>query len=127
MTVFRGIASHHMVGDTRLGINFVSSQMDGEITNIQDRRRNVNTFFAASQIDYDIGNFPTGRNIFDINYDGALTIGTNRIAIDGKAVGGFYKNSSRGRTSAVQAIDGTLGTDAARSISVLNTTTRLNV
>ena len=126
MTVSRGTAAYQMIGDSRLGVNFGSRQMDGKITNIQGRRGNGKTFSAAGQIDYDTGNFPSGRSVFGVDYSGLLTVGTDRIAIDGRAIGGFFGNPDGGGTSAVQAIDGTPGTDAARSIGVSNMTTRLN-
>lgn len=126
MKVSKGAVSYEMVGDSRLAVNFGTHQMGGNITNIQGQRGNGTTFSAGGQIDYETGVFPTGRNVFGVDYDGVITVGKDRIALDGRAVGGFYGNPSGGGTSAIQAVDGTPGTEIIEGTRISNMTARLN-
>lgn len=126
MKVSKGPASYQMVGDSRLAVNFGSHQMDGKITNIQGQRGNGTTFSAAGEIDYDTGTFPTGRNVFGVDYNGVITVGKDRIALDGTALGGFYGNPTGGGTSAIQALDGTPGTQILNGVQISNMNASLN-
>ena len=121
LKVSRGSASYFIVGDSRLNLNFGSRQMSGGITNMQGRRGNGTTFSAPGRITYDTGAIRTGQNVFTLGYDGSLSAGNDRIALDGTAVGGILGPNG----SAIQALDGTPGTDIVKG-SIPNMTVQLN-
>lgn len=121
LKVSRGTASYAMVGDSRLDLDFGSRQMSGGITNLQGSRENGTTFSAPGRITYDTGAIRTGQNVFTLDYDGNLSVGNDSIALNGTAVGGILGSNA----SAIQALDGTPGTDIVKN-SISSMTVEVN-
>ena len=121
LKVSRGSASYSIVGDSRLNLDFGSRQMSGAITNLQGSRGNGTTFSAPGRITYDTGAIRAGQNVFTLDYDGSFSVGSDRIALDGRAIGGILGPNA----SAIQALDGTPGTDIVKG-SVPNMTVQVN-
>ena len=121
LKVSRGTASYSIVGDSRLNLDFGSRQMSGGITNLQGQRGNGTTFSAPGRITYDTGAIRAGQNVFTLDYDGNLSVGNDRIALNGTAVGGILGANG----SAIQALDGTPGTDIVKN-SIPSMTVQVN-
>jgi hypothetical protein len=68
---------------------------------------------VGGQINYTDGlvGSDTTSGLFVVDFDGNLTAGSDRIALDGVAVGNFEGNRTSGsiRTRALQAVSGTSG------------------
>lgn len=129
ITAKRGAINYEMIGDSRLTMNFGTRQMGGNITNVAGRRGNGSTFAAPGQITYSTGQFPTGGSrLFAVDYNGRVNAGGDQIALRGEAIGSFSGNRSSGpiRTTAIQAVDGSPGSDVAKATGLPNMTATVN-
>jgi hypothetical protein len=129
LSVSQGGQTYEMVGDSRLAVNFGNREMTGGITNIEGQRSNGNTFAAPGKITYDNGRFSNqNRSVFAVDYEGDLTVGNKKIAVDGTAIGAFAGNRPNAtiKPSGIQAFDGTPGSTIGDSTGLTNMTATVN-
>ncbi|SHF82961.1 hypothetical protein SAMN05444339_1158 [Loktanella atrilutea] len=130
MTVSQGAKSYQMVGDSRVAVDFGSRAVTGNVKNIQGRRENQSTFTASGGIDYSNGTLGTGRsaNILAFDYAGNLKVGSDKIGLDGTAIGALYDNPASGKTppQGLQALDGTPSSQIGQSVRTPNMTATVN-
>ncbi|WP_394152688.1 hypothetical protein [Loktanella salsilacus] len=105
--------SYAMTGDSRLTINFANDDMSGGVTNfrgVDETGRGVNVAGQIAFTDGLVGSDDTS-GLFAVDFNGNLTAGSDRIALDGIAIGNFEGNRTSGniRTRAIQAVSGTSG------------------
>lgn len=130
ITVVQGTKNYSIVGDSRLTMDFDNRQMGGGITNLEGRTGDGSPFAATGTIDYSTGKFPNSGTspVFGTAYKGNLNVADNTIALEGRAVGSFLGNRDSGtvRPRAIQALDGTAGSDVAKSAGFSNMTATIN-
>jgi hypothetical protein len=105
--------SYAMTGDSRLTVNFANDDMSGGVTNfrgVDENGRGVNVGGQIAFTDGLVGSDGTS-GLFAVDFNGNLTAGSDRMALDGIAIGYFEGNRTSGsiRTRAIQAFSGTSG------------------
>lgn len=115
LLIERGAVNYYMIGDSTLTMDFDKNAMSGNAKNFEGGTGSDRLFAASGQVNYTSGRIGTGleTGLFTTNYNGTLGVLGDTINIRGTALGNFQGNRVTGaiRTKAIQAVDGTPGSD----------------